>query len=73
MRFNLFSDTQRQMQELLQETRSYVGLQKEVLVLETREKLSIILSRLAIAVVCLVLGGMVLLFFSFFLAYIIGE
>lgn len=73
MRFNLFSDTQRQMQELLQETRSYVGLQKEVLVLETREKLSIILSRLAIAVVCLVLGGMVLLFFSFFLAYIIGQ
>lgn len=73
MRFNLFSDTQRQMQELLQETRSYVGLQKEVLVLETRDKLSIILSHLAIAVVCLVLGGMVLLFFSFFLAYIIGQ
>lgn len=73
MRFNLFSDTQRQMQELLQETRSYVGLQKEVLVLETRDKLSFILSRLAIAVVCLVLGGMVLLFFSFFLAYIIGQ
>lgn len=73
MWFNLFSDTQRQMQELLQETRSYVGLQKEVLVLETRDKLSIILSHLAIAVVCLVLGGMVLLFFSFFLAYIIGQ
>lgn len=71
--FNLFSDTQRQMQDLLLETRSYVGLQKRVVIAETRDKLTVILSRLAIAVVCLVLGGMILLFFSFFLAYIIGQ
>lgn len=71
--FNLFADTQRQMQDLLQETRSYVGLQKKVLIVETRDKLAVILSRLAIAVVCLVLGGMALLFFSFFLAYILGQ
>lgn len=61
------------MQDLLLETRSYVGLQKKMVLLETRNKLSFILSRLAIAAVCLVLGGMVLLFFSFFLAYIIGQ
>lgn len=71
--FNLFADTQRQMQDLLLETRSYVGLQKKAFLVETRDKLSVILSRLAIAVVCLVLGGMVLLFFCFFLAYIIGQ
>ena len=68
-----FADTQKQMQDLLLETRSYVGLQKKALLAETRDKLSVILSRLAIAVVCLVLGGMLLLFFSFFLAYIIGQ
>ena len=71
--FNLFADTQRQMQSLLQETRSYVGLQKKVIIVETRDKLSVILSRLAIAVVCLVLGGMTLLFFSFFLAHTLGQ
>ena len=68
-----FSDTQKQMQNLLLETRSFVELQKKVLLAETRDKLTYILSRLAIAVVCLVLGGMMLLFFSFFLAYIIGQ
>ncbi len=68
-----FSETKQQMQDLLLETRSYVGLQKKMVLLETRNKLSFILSRLAIAAVCLVLGGMVLLFFSFFLAYIIGQ
>ncbi len=71
--FNLFADTQRQMQDLLQESRAFVGLQKKVLIVETRDKLSVILSRLAIAVVCLVLGGMALLFFSFFMAYILGQ
>ena len=68
-----FADTKKQMQDLLLETRSYVGLQKKALIVETRDKLSVLLSRLAIAVVCLVLGGMALLFFSFFLAYIIGQ
>ena len=68
-----FSETKQQMQDLLMESRAYVGLQKKALLVETRDKLSVILSRLAIAVVCLVLGGMVLLFFSFFLAYIIGQ
>ena len=73
MFFNLFSDTQQQMQELLLETRTFVGLQKKALIVETRDKLSVVLSRLAIAVVCLILGGIILLFFSFFLAYIIGQ
>lgn len=68
-----FADTQRQMQDILLETRTYAGLQKKALLAETRDKLSFILSRLAIAVVCLLLGGMLLLFFSFFLAYIIGQ
>lgn len=73
MFFNLFRDTQEQMQDLLLETRSYVGLQKKALMVETRDKLSTILSHLAIAVVCLVLGGIVLLFFSFFIAYLLGQ
>jgi len=68
-----FSDTQKQMQDLLLETRSYVNLQKQAMLASTRDKLSVILSKLAIAMVCLLLGGMVLLFFSFFLAYTIGE
>ena len=68
-----FHDTQRQMQNLLLETRNYVGLQKKALLAETRDKLSLILSQLAIAVVCLVLGSMVLVFFLFFLAYVIGQ
>ena len=49
-----FNETKQQMQDLLLETRTYVGLQKKALLMETRDKLSIILSRLAIAVVCLV-------------------
>lgn len=68
-----FSETKQQMQDLLLEGRSYANLQKKALLAGTRDKLSVILSRLAIAVVCLVLGGMALLFFSFFLAYIVGQ
>ena len=68
-----FGETKRQMQDLLLEGRSFANLQKKVLLANTRDKLAVILSRLAIAVVCLVLGGMVLLFFSFFLAYILGQ
>lgn len=68
-----FSETKQQMQDLLLEGRSYANLQKKALLAGTRDKLSVILSRLAIAVVCLVLGGMALLFFSFFLAYILGQ
>ena len=65
-----FHDTQRQMQNLLLETRNYVGLQKKALLAETRDKLSLILSQLAIAVVCLVLGSMVLVFFLFWLLWV---
>ena len=68
-----FQETKQQMQDLLLESRSYAVLQKKVILAETRDKLSVILSRLAIAVVCLVLGGLILLFFSFFLAHIIGQ
>ena len=68
-----FSETKQQMQDLLLEGRSFANLQKKALLAGTRDKLTVILSRLAIAVVCLVLGGMVLLFFSFFLAYILGQ
>jgi hypothetical protein len=68
-----FAETKRQMQDLLLETRSYVGLQKKALLIETRDKLGTLLSRLAIAVVCLILGSLALLFFFFFLAYIVGQ
>lgn len=68
-----FSETKQQMQDLLLEGRSFANLQKKALLAGTRDKLTVILSRLAIAVVCLVLGSMALLFFSFFLAYILGQ
>lgn len=73
MMFNLFADTQKQMQDLLLETRSFVGLQKRVIIAETRDRLSVVLSRLAIAFVCLLLGGIILLFASLFLALVIGQ
>ncbi len=68
-----FDDTQRCMRELLLEVKSYLTLQKRFLQLDLTEKLTILLSAIAIAVICLMLGGMALFYLTFALAYWIGE
>jgi uncharacterized protein YqhQ len=59
--------------ELLQEVKRYVSLQKSFIMLDTADKLTVILSTVAIAVVCFVIGAMVLFFLTFALAYWIGQ
>ena len=68
-----FDDTQRCMRELLLEVKSYLTLQKRFLQLDLTEKLTLLLSAIAIAVICLMLGGMALFYLTFALAYWIGE
>ena len=54
------------------ETKNYLELQKEYLKLDTAEKLTVLLSAVATAAVCLVLGVMALFFLLFTLAVWIG-
>ena len=60
-------------QTLFTEVKCYLELQKKYIAMETAEKLTILLSTVAIAVTCLTLGAMILFFTSFALAYWIGE
>lgn len=62
-----------QFRTLLRETRRYLLLQKRFVALDVADKLIAILSTIAIAVVCFVLGVMVLFFLTFALAYWIGQ
>lgn len=59
--------------ELFAEAKNYVELQKKYAAVETAEKLTTVLSAMAIAVVCILLLSIVLLFSSFALAYWIGT
>ena len=59
--------------KLLQETKKYLNLQKEYALMDTADKLTVILSTVAIAAVCFVLGAMILFFLTFALAYWIGN
>lgn len=60
-------------QELLQELKHYLTLQKKYVSMDAADKLSVILSTATIVAVCLMLGGMILFFLSFALAHFIGE
>ena len=60
-------------QSLWIEVKNYLELQKEYLKLDTAEKLTVLLSAVAIAVVCLALGAMVVFFLLFALATWIGQ
>lgn len=51
------------LQSLWTEAKSYLELQKEYLKLDSAEKLSVLLSAVATAIVCLVLGLVALIFF----------
>jgi len=55
------------------EVKSYLELQKQYLKLDTAEKLTVLLSAVATATVCLVLGAMSLFFLLFALAAWIGQ
>lgn len=58
---------------LIQEVKQYLSLQKEYVLMDTADKLIVILSSVAIAVICIVLGAMVLFFLTFALAHWIGA
>lgn len=59
--------------ELFAEAKSYMELQKRYAAVETAEKLTTVLSAIAIAAVCILILSIVLLFSSFALAYWIGA
>ena len=61
------------LQSLWAEIKNYLSLQKEYLLMDTAEKLTVLLSAVAIAVVCLTLGAMALFFLLFALAVWIGQ
>ena len=58
---------------LIQEVKQYLSLQKEYVLMDTADKLIVILSSVAIAVVCFVLGAMALFFLTLALAHWIGA
>lgn len=58
---------------LFEEVKKYLELQKQYLALDTAEKLTILLSAVATATVCLVLGGMALFFLLLATAVWIGQ
>ena len=59
--------------KLLQETKHYLNLQKEYALMDTADKLTVILSTVAISAICFVLCAMILFFLTFALAYWIGD
>ena len=59
--------------KLLQETKHYLNLQKEYALMDTADKLTVILSTVAISAICFVLCAMILFFLTFALAYWIGN
>ena len=61
------------LQSLWTEIKNYLELQKQYLMMDTAEKLTVLLSAVAIAVVCLTLGAMALFFLLFALAAWIGQ
>lgn len=60
-------------QEILQEAKKYVLLQKKYLALDAADKLTVLLSAATTLAICLMLGGMILFFLTFALAYWIGQ
>lgn len=61
------------LQSLWTEVKNYLELQKQYLMMDTAEKLTVLLSAVSTAVVCLVLGAMSLFFLLFALAAWIGQ
>ena len=59
--------------DIILELKNYLNLQKKYLAIDAAEKTTIILSAVAIAAICILLGGIILLFFTFALAFWIGD
>lgn len=59
--------------ELFAEGKKYLSLQKKYIEMETADRLAVILSAVAIALVCILAVTVILLFASFSLAYWIGD
>ena len=60
-------------QQLLLELKNYYKLQKKFVYLDTAEKLTVLLSAVAIAVIMVLLIALVLLYATFALAFFIGN
>jgi len=61
------------LQSLWTEAKNHLELQKQYLMMDTAEKLIVLLSAVAIAVVCLTLGAMALFFLLFAIAAWISQ
>ena len=59
------------LQALIDEIKKYIGLQKEYVKLDIVQKLTILISTLVLTLVLIILGGMILFYLSFTLAYIL--
>ena len=59
--------------EIILEVKHYLNLQKKYLAIDAAEKTTVILSAVAIAAICILLGAIILLFCTFALAYWIGD
>lgn len=71
----MFSDgkNMESFQKLFLELKNYLTLQKKFLKLDTAEKLTVLLSAIAITAILLLLGSMILLYLTFALAYYLGD
>ena len=72
MKNNSMSHTDN-LQLLWKEIKNYLELQKQYLMMDTAEKLTVLLSAVAIAVLCMTLGAMALFFLLFAMASWIGH
>ena len=61
------------LQSLWKETKNYLELQKQYLMMDTAEKLTVLLSAVATAAICLTFGAMALFFLLFALASWLGQ
>jgi len=59
--------------DIILELKHYLNLQKKYLAIDAAEKITRFLSAVTIAAICILLGGIILLFFTFALAYWIGD
>ena len=59
--------------DIILEVKNYLNLQKKYLAIDAAEKTTTILSAVAIAAICIVLGGIILFLCTFAFAYWIGD
>lgn len=59
--------------EIILEVKHYLNLQKRYIAIDAAEKTTVILSAVAIAAICILLGAIIILLCTFALAYWIGD